>query len=269
MLAFGRDFPGCASACLLLYWCYSPGRPERGETHAGEGLEYRSGPLGLPAEDFFFLFQQLGPSLGLWRAAEIAALREARFDPPVLDLGAGDGLVTACVLPQVEYALDPDRAALEKAAALGVYRRLLPERVEETGLPPGCLGAILSNSVLEHVERLDDALAAAARLLRPGGRLVFTAPTEAFACWLALPGPAYAARRNRHFEHLNLLSAEEWACRLERAGLRVEYARAYLRRGWVRAWDALDLLQGVHLGANGRRVRLFGYLWKRLPPAAL
>ena len=32
--------------------------------------------LGLPAADFGLLFRQLGPSLALWRAAEVAALRE-------------------------------------------------------------------------------------------------------------------------------------------------------------------------------------------------
>ena len=67
----------------------------------------------------------MGPSLGLWRAAEIAALREQTYEPPVLDLGCGD----------------------------------------RAGPEPG-----------------------GARALRPGGRLILTAPTEAFSRQLALSG---------------------------------------------------------------------------------
>lgn len=140
-------------------------------------------PLHLDEAAFSALFHGLGPSLGLWRAAEVAALREqaARLAPPVLDLGCGDGFLTALVLPQVALGLDPDPAVLEPAARRGLYARTLAAPIETAGLPPGELGAVLSNSVLEHIPRIRAALGAAAQALRPGGRLVFTAPTEAFS----------------------------------------------------------------------------------------
>ncbi len=219
-------------------------------------------PLYLPESDFRFLFDKFGPSLGLWRAAEIAALREQAFDPPVLDLGAGDGLVTSRVLEQVAIGLDPDEPTLRKAAALGIYLGILPQTIQAADLPPGSLGTILSNSVLEHIPQIDTALAAAARALRPGGRLIFTCPSAAFSHWLVLPTQGYAARRNRHFQHLNLWPVEEWQRRLEQAGLSVECVRPYLRRGWVWTWDALELLQLVYIG----QTRLFGRVWRSLPP---
>jgi SAM-dependent methyltransferase len=222
-------------------------------------------PLRLSSRDFRILFQRLGPSLGFWRAAEIAAFREQTFEPPILDLGCGDGMVTYFFLPHVEIGLDPDADALEKAAALGMYDQLEPSAMEHAAVEPGSISTVVSNSVLEHIPHIDDALAAAARALRPGGRLIFTCPTEHFSRTLTLPGEGYAARRNRHFQHLNLWPLEEWGQRLERVGLQVECVRPYLRPAWVRAWDALELLQMVHIG----KARLFGRVWRRLPPAFL
>lgn len=227
-------------------------------------------PLHLPEQDFLRLFQKLGPSLGLWRAAEIACLRGAlageRKDAPVLDLGCGDGLVTSFVLaglsqPLEVTGLDLDRQALEHAGRLGIYSRLVPFPVEDAGLEEGSFAVVMSNSVLEHIRRIDDALAAAARALKPGGALIFTCPTEAFSGWLALPGTRYAAARNRHFQHLNLWPVEEWARRLSRVDLSVECVKPVMRRGWVRAWDVLELLQMIRFGGR----RLFGRLWRRLP----
>jgi SAM-dependent methyltransferase len=230
-------------------------------------LIIRTQPLYLGAQAFRTLFELFGPTLGFWRAAEIAAFREAAalpdfIIPPVLDLGCGDGLVTSFVLPQVAIGLDPDQHALSRAAGLGVYEAFEPNAMESAGIAPGSLNTIISNSVLEHATHIDAALQAAAAALCPGGHLVFSTPTEAFSRWLALPVPGYAAARNRHFLHYNLWPVEDWARHLERAGFEIVYVRPYLRAGWVRAWDGLELIQQARIG---RGERLFSRVWKRLP----
>lgn len=222
-------------------------------------------PLHLDAATWRRVLELMGPSLGLWRAAEIAALREQSYEPPVLDLGCGDGLVAAQVLSHVEIGLDPNTQALSRAARTGIYQRLVAEHMEAADIPAGSIRTVVSNSVLEHVPRIDEALAAVARVLRPGGRLILTAPTEAFSRQLALPLAPYAAWRNRHLAHLNLWPVEEWTRRLERAGLEVIAVRSYLRPRLVWTWDALDLLQQPRL--RGRQ--LFSLGWRRLSPAAL
>ena len=232
-------------------------------------MQIQTQPLTLNACDFRRLFALFGPTLGFWRAAEIAAFRlyaeqMGGFERPILDLGCGDGLVTSFVLPHVDVGLDPDANALSHAARLDLYGRVEPVSMEAAGLPEGSIGTVISNSVLEHAAHLDNALAASARVLKPGGRLVFTVPTEAFSRWLAIPNAGYAARRNRGFNHRNLWPVEEWARRLERAGLQVECVWPYLGAGWVRAWDALELIQQVRIG---RGERLFARMWKRMPSA--
>lgn len=220
--------------------------------------------LHLPAGEFRVLLDKLGPSLGFWRAAEIAALRAETYAPPVLDLGCGDGLVTSFVLPQVDIGVDPS-TAIQRAVATQLYRRLEAAPIETVHLEPGSVGTVISNSVLEHVADVPAALQATARLLRPGGQLIFTAPTEAFSEWLALPMKRYSTWRNGHYEHRNLWPVERWQEELSRSGLQIVKVRPYLRREMVRYWDALELLQRVWIG----RRRLFGMCWQRLPRTAL
>jgi SAM-dependent methyltransferase len=222
-------------------------------------------PLRLCAPDFRTLLALQGPSLGLWRAAEVAALREQVYDHPILDLGCGDGLVTSMVLSHVEVGLDPDTGALARAAQRGVYERFEAAPVEESRLPDASMGAVLSNSVLEHLPQLDRVLQTVARLLRPGGRLVCTVPTEAFSRWLLLPLPRYAAWRNRQLIHRNLWPVERWAWYLAQAGLELVAVRPYLRPELVRSWDALELLQQIWIGHR----RVAGVVWQRIPPSAL
>ncbi len=230
-------------------------------------LQYLTDPLYLSERDFRFLFNKFGPSLGFWRAAEVAALRETgrsgeTYAAPVLDLGCGDGLVTSLVLRRMAVALDPDADALAHATRLGIYERSIPRAMEESGLPENSFGTVVSNSVLEHAVHIDAALGGAARVLKPGGRLIFTCPTEAFSRWLALPFRGYASDRNQHFQHLNLWPVEEWERRLKRAGLQMECVRPYLRRHWVWLWDVVELMQMV----RWQKKRLFGVAWRRLPP---
>lgn len=214
-------------------------------------------PLRLDAFTCRILLELQGPSLGLWRAAEIAALREQSFERPILDVGCGDGLVTSLALSAVDVGLDPDERTLARAARLGLYEQFECAPVEEPRLADASFATVISNSVLEHLPRVDEALAAIARLLQPRGKFVLTAPTEAFSRWLTLPVERYAAWRNHKLAHLNLWSTEQWRQHLEAVGLEVEMVRPYLRRELVMLWDALELLQQVWIGR------------RRLPPRLL
>ncbi|MFL6653709.1 MAG: class I SAM-dependent DNA methyltransferase [Sulfurifustis sp.] len=224
-----------------------------------------AGALRLGANDFRALFDQLGPSLGFWRAAEIAALRTQTYKRPVLDLGCGDGLVMSYVLPRVDIGVDPSADAIARASPRALYGRLEAKPIEALTLAPGSVGTIVSNSVLEHVANLQAVLTACARLLRPGGSLIFTTPTDAFSRWLAVPWQGYRDWRNGHYDHRNLWPLERWHAELDRAGFTFASVRPYLRREFVLAWDALELAQRVWIG----RRRLFSLGWRRLPPAWL
>ncbi len=217
--------------------------------------------LHLDARTFRVLLTQQGPSLALWRAAEIAALREIAFEHPILDLGCGDGLVTSQVLEYVEVGLDRDKRVLERAAMLNIYQRFEQVTAEEMQLQDASIATVVSNSVLEHLPRLDETLQSIARVLRPGGKLVFTSPTEKFSSWLVLPLKRYAVWRNNKLCHLNLWSIECWRHHLEQVGLEIEEVRPYLRHKHVFLWVEFELLQQIGIGHE----RLVGLIWGLIP----
>ncbi len=218
--------------------------------------------LSLDATTLARLLQLQGPSLGLWRAAEIAALRQYDYVRPILDVGCGDGLVSAMVFNEVDAGIDPDPDALKRAARTGLYLRLENAFVEQSDLPDAHFGTIISNSVLEHIPNLQPVLMKARRLLRPGGRLVFTVPTEQFSESLAFPFRSYSSWRNRQLCHLNLWTESRWREVLEDAGFQLVTIQPYLQPRLVFYWDLLELLQQARLA----RRRLFGLAWRRLPP---
>ena len=222
-------------------------------------------PLHVDVQTARVLLERQGPSLGLWRAAEVAALREQPFETPVLDLGCGDGLVTSLVCGDVEIGLDPDGQAIRRAADRRIYRRVEASAIEEADVPCESVATVLSNSVLEHLPHVGMALCAVGHMLKYGGRLIFTVPTERFGRQLLLPLASYADWRNRRLRHLNLWSVERWSCELRQAGLEVVAVRPYLRPSLVRLWDLLELVQQVRLG----RRRLLSLAWRRIPPQGL
>ncbi len=120
----------------------------------------------------------------------------------------------------------------------------------------------MANSVLEHVVDLDAVLAEIARVLRPGGRFVFTVPVAEFARQLTYYfGARASARVNAEYCHRNLLEPEEWVARLARQGLVVESIHQY-QPGWFTFWYRMFRLfgnRGLERFVPGTR----SLIWKR------
>lgn len=246
----------------MLRVCHSDGHVLEA---AGSPLIIEKAPLRLDASRFRILMEAAGPSLGLWRGAEIAALREVDFQAPVLDVGCGDGLVSSLALWLVDVGLDPNEDAISRAKKSGIYERLMKTTIEEAELPDESAASVLCNSVIEHAPSVKTVLGAIHRVLRPGGMLALTCPTRCFSDWLALPNVRYAKWRNQKLEHVTLLSAQEWTDHLEKAGFSVIRIRPYLRRRLVFVWDLLELLQLVRV----RQRPVFSRLWKKSPSLLL
>ena len=101
----------------------------------------------------------------------------ARPDSRVLDVGAGRGGVLELIWDQVRLAVgvDPDRASLvERRAPLPVAQALgdcLP-------LVDASFDLALAIWVFEHLEQPARMMDEVARVLRPGGRLIFLTPNR-------------------------------------------------------------------------------------------
>lgn len=116
-----------------------------------------------------------GPFAALhWLAAARAELIPSpRADGALLvDLGCGGGLMAPHVPAGFRHVgVDRNAAALAQAAARGIE----PVEADVTAvpLPDGCAEVVVAGELIEHVEDLPGLVAEIARLLAPGGVVVY------------------------------------------------------------------------------------------------
>ncbi|HEV8144660.1 MAG TPA: class I SAM-dependent methyltransferase [Methylomirabilota bacterium] len=187
-------------------------------------------------------------ALGLERALECEMFRGRSFTPPVLDVGCGDGMLAEILFGsggRVTYGLDPDRAVLAQARERGAYRLLLNATGDAIPLADGACGSAYSNSVLEHIEHLEPTLREIRRVLRDGGELLVTVPTDRYeryflpcglleAAGLAPLSDALRARFNRFWRHHHCYPPEEWRRLIAAAGFEILESSAYGSRAVCR-----------------------------------
>ena len=119
-----------------------------------------------------------------WRRVKVVGRRVAALCPPggrVMDFGCGTGVLFQATLAVAAEVIGVDTvltaATLWRArAGLDRVRLLSPEAAE--ALPTGCLDLVIAAEVLEHIDVIEAPLALFARLLKPGGRLLVSLPTE-------------------------------------------------------------------------------------------
>jgi SAM-dependent methyltransferase len=197
------------------------------------------------------------------------------LEEPVLDLGCGDGHFASVALRAAQRPLaagiDPAVRSLREANSRGAYRNLAQAYGDSLPFADGCFATVISNSVLEHIADVEPVLAEIARVLQPGGRLVFCVPSDHFARLLLFPtllrrlrweGGARAYERyfNRISRHRHCDGPELWQERLARVNLEVLHSFYYFS---ARAHHVLDL--GHYLGVPNLVARKLLGRWALFP----
>ena len=194
------------------------------------------------------------PFLALVRSVECALIRRAGpLEPPLLDLGCGDGLFADQALDgPIHTGADPDPRALRRARAGGRYGELILAEAGKLPCADATFRTVLSNSVLEHVPDVEAALREIFRVLQPGGRLLITSPSHRFGDMLLGTGllrrlnpglgQAYARWFAWHSRHYHMDSPAVWSDRLVRHGFEVHCWQYYLSPQAHRAFDAAHYL---------------------------
>lgn len=187
----------------------------------------------------------------LLRGVEARMIAALDLPRPILDLGCGDGtFAQAAFTEPLDAGIDPSPVALAEAKQRGMHRDLRVGQGAELPFPDACFATVLSNSVLEHIPDIDSTLREAHRVLRPGGRFVFTTPSEHFAEYLFFAdlfrriglkrlSKRYENYFNRISWHYRTDSAPVWSERLQRLGFAVCEWRSYFSRGASHAFDLL------------------------------
>lgn len=156
----------------------------------------------------------------------------------VLEVGVGCGVFTEAVAATGRRisAVDINPAFLENVSGIAEVETHLLDATRPLGLGEHDLA--ICSEVLEHVppDRSEALLGAVADALRPGGNFVLTTPqryatVEMFAGLFRFkPVLAIARKLYGHAEplgHINLLTASELECQIERAGFQIVERRRF------------------------------------------
>jgi SAM-dependent methyltransferase len=195
------------------------------------------------------------PATAFWRAIEIGVLARRGLPEGLgLDLGCGDGILTDILLrqtgPRTLVGVDLDPLETQAAARLPFYRRVHTCPGSRIPEPDASFDFVLSNSVLEHIPDLEATIAEVARLLREGGRFVFTVPGPGFHRNLAgsmfpfVDRARYLEALDRRLAHHHYLSAAAWSALCARNGLALDSCLGYLDARETRRWETLSRMTG-------------------------
>jgi len=207
-----------------------------------------------------FRIHPLMPATAYWRIYEAEViLRGLRGSGRGLDLGCGDGSFASVLFPAAPElrwtGVELDEVDAELARQSGQYEEVQRVRGEDMPFEDARFDVVFSNCVLEHIEGLDRVLERVGEVLGPGGRFIFTVPSEDFYRAIGIPRllgalglPKY---RERYIAHLderlemrNILTLEEWNEKLERNGMRIETEIPYATRMASTLWEFIATITG-------------------------
>jgi SAM-dependent methyltransferase len=191
------------------------------------------------------------PPVALWRSIEAKTLATLDFPAPMLDFGCGDGLYTEAIFGKQAdiYGNDIAAAELPGARDSGVYFRGV-QFADGHALPypDHFFGSLYSNSVIEHIPDPQNVLPELSRVLRPGGVIVFTVPSDKFRVlldgYVTAPdksaAEAYASSIDAKFAHHHYHSADEWRVLFAAVGITLTEARYYISPAAEAQWDRMN-----------------------------
>jgi SAM-dependent methyltransferase len=126
-------------------------------------------------------------ALAIERSIESKIYQKLIIEPPILDLGCGDGLFAHLVFDEkIDTGIDPNPRELTRAGELGGYRELIQCYGASIPRPDASYNTVISNSVLEHIPELQPVFREIFRILVPGGFFYFTVPTHLFEKYSAV-----------------------------------------------------------------------------------
>jgi SAM-dependent methyltransferase len=188
--------------------------------------------------------------------------------PPVLDIGCGDGHFASIAYRELPIDMGIDvmaRDLPEAASRPGIYRQVAFASATALPFSDDSFATVVSNCVIEHIPDNEAVLSEIARVLKPGGILAATLPSEHFSEYLlgasifrhlglSRLARAYGDFFNRISHHHHVLPPDVWKERLSSVGLVVEEQRYYFSAAAHRRFDLSHYLGVPNLVSK----RLFG-----------
>jgi SAM-dependent methyltransferase len=183
------------------------------------------------------------------RVPECLLIGAREYVGPILDVGCGDGhFASTCLARTVDAGVDLHHGRLGEAMRGGAYRLATQASAEQLPFVSNSFATVIGNCSLEHVPDFNAAISEIARVLRPGGRLVMTVPSEHFSThlfWASALRGAGLGFLGRAYERwfrgistaFHTYARDEWIRRLAAVGLRTDEWTSYLGPGAMSFFD--------------------------------
>ena len=195
------------------------------------------------------------PEMAVHKAIELEAFVRQRYEGHGVDLGCGFGqvgglLIAAAGLRDL-HGVDSNGACQQSVLEAG-YSGFTRCDVQALDLADAAFDYAISVCVIEHIPDLERALSEIARVLRPGGRLVFSTPAPMFrestlgyrffhALGLRERADAFKSSKDLSAMQFHYLSAAEWATTLSGAGFGEVVVEEIFSRRQMLIYDLLNI----------------------------
>jgi SAM-dependent methyltransferase len=173
----------------------------------------------------------------LWRSFEYNRYSMEKIRKPILDLGCGDGFFVSRAFPtKMDVGLDIDSRELRSAKKRKCYLRLVRGDARRLPFADKSFHTVISNCVLEHIPDIGKTLQEIRRVLKPGGWLFMTVPSEYYGRYYGpknlavFGGKTLTFLLNRLFRHLYVENLPSWQRRFRNAGLALVKAEFLIPR---------------------------------------
>ncbi len=191
------------------------------------------------------------PATGIWRAVEIAQVTKQTFPTGCgLDLGCGDGKLTQIIVERMApiqlIGIDVDPLETEQAKQTGIYSQVYTAPAHQIPVADGFFDFVFSNSVLEHINNIDEVLPEIARVMKSAATFLFTVPSNDFHRCLRgslLPWvsrQSYLEEIDKRLAHYRYWNIEEWSEHLNAVGLEMSSISYYLTQSETRRWETIS-----------------------------
>jgi SAM-dependent methyltransferase len=218
----------------FILWIFSNKKAELIKMTNEKGIAEKFQEKGSDKDFLWLNLKELPYFRSMLRAVEAKFFQQVELQSPTLDLGCGDGHFTSVAFNQlIDVGIDPWDASIREAELRNVYHLLTEAEGNRMPFTDGYFSSVFSNSVLEHIQQIEDVLAETARVMRPGALFVFCVPNHQFNKNLSVAvlldnmklskvAEKYRALFSKIARHHHLDNPQTWQTRLERAGFVIE-----------------------------------------------
>ena len=197
--------------------------------------------------DFFRRYIAIAPlPLATERSWECEVQSAQEFMHPILDIGCGDGIFARNLVDEtgekIDVGIDPNAREIDRAEQFDFYDELIVCYGDNIPKEDGSFNTIFSNSVMEHIPKIEPVLQEAHRLLSESGKMYLTLPTDKFDRYslmsrllesVGLKGAAAKWRQfyNSFWAHYHYYPRGEWEAMFARNGLKIVDSFEYASKG--------------------------------------